>query len=161
MELGATVCTPRNPACPECPIRSDCEAFRNGVVDAFPEKKKRAAVVIVEEERIALFDVKNQRVYLEKAAAGEWRSGLWDFPRELPKGMRSFQGRALGEIETKHVVTKHKITRRLVVHRASAGNAAARVSEASGAGRWISMNDPEVALGSAPVEGIRRILEEF
>ncbi len=29
MELGALVCTARNPKCPECPVRSDCRAVRS------------------------------------------------------------------------------------------------------------------------------------
>ena len=31
MELGALVCTARNPKCPECPVRSDCRAVRSGI----------------------------------------------------------------------------------------------------------------------------------
>ncbi len=38
MELGATVCTPRNPKCPECPLRTKCAAFAMGNTDALPVK---------------------------------------------------------------------------------------------------------------------------
>ena len=31
MELGALVCTARKPKCPQCPVRSDCSAVRQGV----------------------------------------------------------------------------------------------------------------------------------
>jgi len=34
MELGALICTPRNPSCGRCPIRSHCAAFLTGRVDA-------------------------------------------------------------------------------------------------------------------------------
>ena len=30
MDLGATVCRPRNPACPDCPLRFDCRRFLAG-----------------------------------------------------------------------------------------------------------------------------------
>lgn len=47
MELGATVCTPRSPQCLLCPVNQFCEARKQGLSDAIPEKrKKRAAVEI-------------------------------------------------------------------------------------------------------------------
>jgi A/G-specific adenine glycosylase len=38
MDLGATICTPRNPACAICPVRTDCRAFAEGTPDAYPVK---------------------------------------------------------------------------------------------------------------------------
>ncbi|EKU45181.1 A/G-specific adenine glycosylase [Staphylococcus massiliensis] len=40
MELGATVCTPKQPLCLFCPIQSHCEAFDKGVVMELPVKSK-------------------------------------------------------------------------------------------------------------------------
>ena len=40
MDLGATVCTPRRPACGLCPWRAGCTAHRAGIAEALP---KRAA----------------------------------------------------------------------------------------------------------------------
>ncbi|MCL6637766.1 MAG: A/G-specific adenine glycosylase [Alicyclobacillus sp.] len=36
MELGATVCTPRQPRCSECPLRPGCQAAAAGRAEAFP-----------------------------------------------------------------------------------------------------------------------------
>jgi len=41
MDLGATICRPRNPRCRECPLSGDCAAFASGNPDAFPEKRER------------------------------------------------------------------------------------------------------------------------
>jgi len=41
MDLGATICRPRNPRCRECPLSGDCAAFASGNPDAFPEKRQR------------------------------------------------------------------------------------------------------------------------
>ena len=41
MDLGATVCTPRSPACPHCPWKFACKAFENGNPEAFPKKIKK------------------------------------------------------------------------------------------------------------------------
>jgi hypothetical protein len=35
MDLGSTLCTPRHPRCPECPLRAWCRAFRAGRPEAF------------------------------------------------------------------------------------------------------------------------------
>ena len=37
MELGATICTPREPQCPGCPIRRTCAALRLTRVHDFPQ----------------------------------------------------------------------------------------------------------------------------
>lgn len=38
MDLGATICTPRNPACGICPWRPDCAARTNGTAAELPKK---------------------------------------------------------------------------------------------------------------------------
>jgi A/G-specific adenine glycosylase len=38
MDLGATVCTPRQPACVLCPWRDSCEASRLGIAETLPAK---------------------------------------------------------------------------------------------------------------------------
>ena len=43
MDLGATICTPRNPACAICPLRQDCAAFRTADPAFFPVKAARKA----------------------------------------------------------------------------------------------------------------------
>ena len=42
MELGATVCVPRRPACGRCPISADCLAYTRGTVEGRPGARKRA-----------------------------------------------------------------------------------------------------------------------
>lgn len=43
MDLGATVCTPRSPACGICPLRGPCAAEAAGVAAALPRKAPKAA----------------------------------------------------------------------------------------------------------------------
>ncbi len=42
-DLGATICTPRTPACALCPWRGACAAQRRGIQDALPAKAPRRA----------------------------------------------------------------------------------------------------------------------
>jgi A/G-specific adenine glycosylase len=41
MDLGATICTPRNPACGICPWRSPCRARAEGTAAALPARTPR------------------------------------------------------------------------------------------------------------------------
>ncbi len=41
-DLGATICTPRSPACALCPWQGDCEARRRGLQDTLPRKAPKA-----------------------------------------------------------------------------------------------------------------------
>ncbi|MHB2166943.1 A/G-specific adenine glycosylase [Alsobacter sp. R-9] len=42
MDLGATICTPRSPACGLCPFRAPCRARAEGTAETFPRKLKKA-----------------------------------------------------------------------------------------------------------------------
>jgi A/G-specific adenine glycosylase len=41
MDLGATVCTPKAPACGRCPFAPSCAAHARGDAETFPRKKKK------------------------------------------------------------------------------------------------------------------------
>ncbi len=41
MDLGATICRPRNPRCALCPLQGDCAAYAGGNPEAFPEPRQR------------------------------------------------------------------------------------------------------------------------
>jgi A/G-specific adenine glycosylase len=43
MDLGATICRPRNPDCGRCPLAVDCRALAIGTPEAFPVKAPRKA----------------------------------------------------------------------------------------------------------------------
>ena len=41
MDLGATICRPRQPLCSRCPLQSNCVAFHSGAPERFPAPRKR------------------------------------------------------------------------------------------------------------------------
>lgn len=73
MELGALVCKPRNPLCPECPIRGACRARDP---ESLPRKKERPVTTKVTERRA--FIVEGDRIHLAKSD-GRWK-GMWILP---------------------------------------------------------------------------------
>ena len=44
MDLGATVCTPANPLCGECPLESNCVAYKQGITGLLPVRSKRQKI---------------------------------------------------------------------------------------------------------------------
>jgi A/G-specific adenine glycosylase len=44
MDLGATICTPRNAACDQCPLQKKCIAFKQGIIDILPIRSKKQTV---------------------------------------------------------------------------------------------------------------------
>lgn len=73
MELGATVCTPREPKCGACPIRATCQTTS----DAFPEAKVRSKPRDME---VALaFVSRGDKLLLERRDSG-LLAGTWGLP---------------------------------------------------------------------------------
>jgi len=78
MELGAMICTPRQPRCGECPLRADCAARKTGRVGQFPETKPRAKSR--KRNFAAFLFVRGQEALIRQRGAGEVNGGFWEFP---------------------------------------------------------------------------------
>ncbi len=79
MELGSTICQPRQPACDRCPLESLCAARRLGIQESLPVRGKKTAYEPLSEAAVVVRH--NGRVLLRQCAAEERWAGLWDFPR--------------------------------------------------------------------------------
>jgi A/G-specific adenine glycosylase len=128
MDLGATVCTPKNPDCPSCPWQGDCKAKHLGLQGEIPRVVKRGPLP---QKWVAVVMVVNRQ--------GEWLivqrpqkgllAGLWDFPQvefeleapDLGAMVRRDYGVEVGDIvplmEVNHAYTHFKVT--FVVYRAA------------------------------------------
>jgi A/G-specific adenine glycosylase len=89
MELGARVCTPRAPRCPDCPVRRECLARRRGLQDRLPIRRKRKAVPHIEVGAGIIW--RRGRVLLCKRRADAMLGGLWEFPGGKLKPGESIQ----------------------------------------------------------------------
>jgi A/G-specific adenine glycosylase len=106
MELGATVCLPRNPQCLLCPLREHCAARAEGIQNELPVKlNKRDAIKLAIE---LLLVEKDGRVLMRQRGAHEPRlAGFWELPepRYIPGAHRTGK---LGEF--RHSITRHDYT---------------------------------------------------
>ncbi len=78
MDLGAMVCTPKNPLCSKCPIRKICKAFRLGEPEEFPSLIVKKAIPRI--EAIAAVIQKEGKVLLKQRPPKGLLGGLWEFP---------------------------------------------------------------------------------
>lgn len=76
MELGARVCTPARPRCPDCPLQPDCQAFRLGCTASLPLKQERKPVA---GEELTLVALKIGPRYLVRRQTGTLLKGLYQF----------------------------------------------------------------------------------
>lgn len=106
MELGATVCTPRKPACERCPLSSCCVAREQGQLEIYPVKTKKNAIP---HKHVGAGLVVNKRkeLLIAQRLESSMLGGLWEFPggkREPGESMEQCIERELREelgLETK------------------------------------------------------------
>jgi len=78
MELGQTICTPRNPRCPDCPVKRGCDAYKEGTVDEIPERNKPREIPHYE---IAVGVCRKGKKFLvARRKEDGFLGGLWEFP---------------------------------------------------------------------------------
>ncbi|OUT69512.1 MAG: A/G-specific adenine glycosylase [Synechococcus sp. TMED19] len=79
MDLGATVCTPRNPHCADCPWQSHCAAYAAGDPSRFPVKEPPKAIPF---QVIGVGVVLNSsgEVLIDQRLNEGLLGGLWEFP---------------------------------------------------------------------------------
>jgi A/G-specific adenine glycosylase len=103
MELGATVCLPRNPMCLVCPLVSRCQAYEHGTAAQLPVKLRKTEPVRLSGTLLVVR--RAGRILLRQRAAAESRmAGFWDLPtpEDLP---RARMGTVHGEV--RHTITHH------------------------------------------------------
>jgi A/G-specific adenine glycosylase len=117
MELGATVCVPREPRCEVCPVRDLCAARREGVEKELPVAKKKKPPREV--DMLALVSRRGKRVLLGRRRPGGLFGGLWEPPMveggdtNARASLTAMLGVPVGEMkrvaEQTHVLTHRRL----------------------------------------------------
>lgn len=119
MELGALICTPRQPRCGECPVRRHCEAYKTGRIETLPNLAQRPPPIA---RRFAAFLVQREgRWLVQQRSPGVVNAQLWEFPNVeisdrdavVNAATRFFgrKARQLAPLATiKHSITRYRIS---------------------------------------------------
>jgi A/G-specific adenine glycosylase len=146
MELGATVCLPRNPRCSTCPLDHHCLARAHGTVEQRPGVKVKAPVPL---ERVnALIALDRNQVRLTKRPGSGLLAGLWSFPEvdRIPA-----RARRIGEVA--HAFSHKRITYTvyLLVGR----------SASVPPGEWVAFDDLTKLALPAAQRKIERLIQPY
>lgn len=79
MDLGATVCTRRNPECGRCPLRTCCQALLTDSVHQLPTLKPRKTLSVKTSLLLVLRNAENHFLLERRPSTGIW-GGLWSLP---------------------------------------------------------------------------------
>ena len=81
MELGATVCTPKQPKCLLCPVRDHCQAFALDEVEALPIPRRKTTPRAMAYTAVVATTGRGagRRVWLVRGESNLF-GGLWGFP---------------------------------------------------------------------------------
>ena len=103
MELGATVCLPRNPSCLLCPLSGSCEGFAAGRQRELPVKTRPAKALHIE-RTLLLVQRDGDLLMWQQTDPSKRMAGFWELPEpeHLPKA------KIVAEIgEFRHTITHH------------------------------------------------------
>jgi A/G-specific adenine glycosylase len=164
IELGALICTPRQPRCGLCPVSGGCVARRQGRVHELPQTARRPQTT---PRRFAAFVIRKRgRFLVRQRPAGEVNAHLWEFPNvELAPGNAGLQRAAQDVLgiqpvsikplcAIRHSITRYRITLEafLVEGQGSPG------SDVPIRGRWLNHRQ----LAPLPFAGAhRKILHQL
>jgi A/G-specific adenine glycosylase len=113
MDLGATVCIPRNPRCAGCPLSDDCAAYAGGDPGSYP--RKVAKVAKPERAATAWWIEREGEVLLVRRPAKGLLGGMMALPSTLAAPVPEFleAGATVGSVV--HVFTHFRLTLDVVV----------------------------------------------
>ena len=157
MDLGAVVCTRRQPKCPSCPLRTDCVARCKGLTERLPARRPKK--ILPHRQTVMLVLQHAGEVLLEKRpAAGIW-GGLWCFPEAAPgqdvgKICAQRFGATVGAAQSLPVL-EHGFTHFRLTIRPQRMRVARLAAHAAEPGHvWLSVEDAKAAAIPTPVKRI-------
>lgn len=80
MELGATLCRPRQPLCTECPLQSTCEARLAESVEQYPNSRSRRRSVERAITCVVVEDHEGRCLLFRRSADEVLLAGSWELP---------------------------------------------------------------------------------
>ena len=107
MELGATVCTPRQPDCAACPVARACVARRENTIGSIPAKGKPVRYVEIQIDVFVVTD--GMRYLVQQRPAGGVNGGFWEFPNSESGNKYSAANSGKPFATARHAITRYRI----------------------------------------------------
>ena len=79
MDLGATICTRTKPACEQCPLTTDCQAFLLNNAQNYPTAKPKKTIPLRQTNWLIAQLETGEVLLQQRPNSGIW-GGLWSFP---------------------------------------------------------------------------------
>jgi len=79
MDLGATVCTRKNPDCPGCPLFDSCAANKQGIQSQLPTPKPKKSLPTKQTRMLVISNNQSEILLEKRPPTGIW-GGLWSLP---------------------------------------------------------------------------------
>lgn len=148
MELGATVCTPRSPACDRCPVAAVCRARTNGTVAERPRPKPKKALP-EDDVATAVIVSPSGRILVVRRPEEGLLGGMWEFPGTAVRAGETPAEAARRAAENALAAEEAREEEALAA--AHDGRSATRTVSADAAGRtWASGATAPADLETAP-----------
>jgi len=137
MELGARVCTPKNPDCDSCPLVRQCAAAGSGTQGNYPRPAPKSKTVDIEVP-VWIFADRRGRVLMRRSD-GRLMKGMF----QLPVGVDGLFGHAVPLREPGPVIGKviHTITHRRIRFNLHAPVLPDSIADSRGDWKWIAPED--------------------
>jgi len=166
MELGATLCTPRNPSCLICPVREACDAAAVGDAESLPVKKKKTKQTKM--RAVAAWLERDGKILVVRRPEEGLMAGLWELPGgeleakdeakecvaevvQAAVGLEILDAKGIGAIE--HLFTHRKLTLEVFRARLAPGGRVRRSGYV--AHKWVA---PGAALDLAHAGPMRKAM---
>jgi A/G-specific adenine glycosylase len=78
MDLGAMICTPKDPRCDDCPLQRVCKGKQSGNPEKFPSRTAKKPIPSI--AAVSAVIQRNGQVLLRQRPAKGLLGGLWEFP---------------------------------------------------------------------------------
>jgi A/G-specific adenine glycosylase len=89
MDLGASICTPRNPSCSDCPLKLYCLALSQDTADVIPPKRNQKPLPLVEVTAVIIVD--GPKCLIRQRPRAGLLGGLWELPTLGPDALTAVQ----------------------------------------------------------------------
>lgn len=163
MELGATICTPRNPQCLVCPVREHCEACQAGIQEQLPPPRKARPTPLVRRKTYCI-QCDGKWLIEQRPIRGRW-AGMWQFVTVEAGRTEKHKGSAPLPIEiadatrigrVSHALTHRRYEFEVLLARAKSKD----LPICDGPRRWVGLEDLDAFPLPRPHVKIAQMLRE-